>query len=133
MFTFTKAQAVSLTASCTDFLVTIIVVEFLHGWYVSGTIAGTISGGITYFLLGRVWVFAATEKKILPQMTRYLLVWAGYLLLNASCVFLITRFGGANYIVSKVCVSILLGISYNYGLQKNLFLNIGEYVYGRMD
>lgn len=118
MFTFIKAQTVSLTASCTDFLVTIFVVEFLHGWYVSGTIAGTISGGITYFLLGRVWVFAATEKKIFPQITRYLLVWAGYLLLNTGGVFLMTRYGETNYVVSKVCVSILLAVSYNYGLQK---------------
>ena len=118
MFTFIKAQAVSLTASFIDFLITVLVVELLHCWYVWGAIAGTVAGGVAYFSLGRVWVFAAAEKKMLPQMFRYLLVWVGYLLLNASCVFLITRYGGANYIVSKVCVSIILGISYNYGLQK---------------
>lgn len=118
MFTFIKAQAVSLTASCIDFLVTIFVVEFLGAWYVSGTIAGTVSGGITYFLLGRVWAFDATAKRMLPQMVRYLLVWVGYLLLNAGAVFLMTRYGGTNYVVSKVFVSILLAVSYNYVLQK---------------
>jgi len=118
MFTFIKAQAVSLTASCIDFLVTIFVVVFLHGWYVSGTIAGTVSGGITYFLLGRAWAFSATEKKMLPQLTRYLLTWAGYLLLNAVAVYLMTRYGGMNYLASKVCVSIVLADSYNYALQK---------------
>src|SRR5882724_10246917 len=118
MFTFIKAQAASLTASFIDFLTTVLVVELLHCWYVWGTIAGTVAGGIAYFLLGRAWVFTVTEKKMLPQIVRYLLVWVGYLLLNASCVFIITHYGGANYIVSKVCVSILLGISYNYGLQK---------------
>jgi len=118
MFIFIKAQAVSLTASLIDFLTTILIVELLHFWYVAGTIIGTIFGGIAYFLLGRSWVFASREKKMLPQMTRYLLVWIGYLILNAGFVVLITHYGGANYVLSKVSVSILLGISYNYWLQK---------------
>jgi putative flippase GtrA len=118
MFTFIKAQATSLAASFVDFLITIVAVELLNCWYVWGTIAGTIAGGITYFSLGRSWVFSAEENKVLPQIYRYLIVWIGYLLLNAGFVFLITRFSGVNYIVSKILVSISLSVSYNYYLQK---------------
>jgi putative flippase GtrA len=118
MLTFIKAQAASLTASLVDFLTTILLVELLHCWYLWGTAAGTIAGGITYFLLGRTWVFSAAERKMLPQMVRYLLIWTGYLLLNAGAVFLITHYASVNYIFSKMGVSVLLGVSYNYGFQK---------------
>ncbi len=118
MLTFIRAQAASLTASCIDFLTTILLVSVFHCWYMVGTVLGTIAGGIAYFSLGRSWIFDAKEKKLMPQVVRYLMVWIGYLLLNASFVFLITHYAGVNYIVSKVSVSILLGISYNYLLQK---------------
>jgi len=118
MLTFIKAQAISLTASLVDFLTTILIVEVFHGWYLWAAVTGTVVGGLTYFLLGRNWVFSAEHRKVIPQMARYLLVWTGYLVLNASFVYLITRFAGLNYVVSKVSVSVLLGISYNYLLQK---------------
>ena len=118
MLTFIKAQADSLTATLVDFIVTILLVEGFHCWYVVGTAAGTVSGGITHFSLGRSWVFKAGEGKIQAQALKYLLVWIVYLLLNTGSVFLITRYSGASYIYSKVCVSLLMGVSYNYLLHK---------------
>ena len=119
MMTFIKAQAVSLTATIVDYLTTIILVALLHQWYLWGSVAGTIAGGITYFFLGRIWAFKAVGHEVLPQAVRYLIVWAGYLILSALLVFLITRYVGFNYIVSKIAVSILLAVGYNYVLQKH--------------
>ncbi|PWT77874.1 MAG: GtrA family protein [Bacteroidetes bacterium] len=118
MFTFLKAQAVSLTASCIDFLATILIVEVLHDWYLWASITGTLLGGLTYFILGRNWVFGGINKKIGPQLARYFVVWIGYLILNAGFVYLITHYLGSNYVVSKVSVSVIMAISYNYLLQK---------------
>jgi len=118
MLTFLKAQAASILATFIDFLVTLILVEVFHCWYVFGNMTGTVAGGITHFLLGRVWVFDARDKKKSMQAAKYVLVWMGYILLHSSLVFLITHFIKTNYIVSKVCVSVLLGIGYNYQLHK---------------
>ncbi|ARS35211.1 GtrA family protein [Pontibacter actiniarum] len=118
MFTFLKAQAASLAASAVDFLVTIIAVELCGFWYVAGTIVGTVSGGVTHFTLGRTWVFHAADKTIPAQAIKYFLVWNGSLLLNASGVYVITHYGGVNYVYSKVITSVLVGFFYNYLIQK---------------
>jgi putative flippase GtrA len=118
MGTFVKAQAASLAATIVDFAVFIILTEWLYCWYLTGSITGTISGGITNFLLGRVWVFAATERGIPKQALKYILVWAGNLLLVSAGVFVVREYAGFTPLLSKISVSLLVGFSYNYFLQK---------------
>lgn len=118
MLIFLKAQAASLIASCVDFVMTILAVELAGLWYVTGTVIGTISGGLTHFSLGRTWVFKASDKTIPTQFLKYFVVWNGSLVLNASGVYVITHYGGVNYIFSKVLVSLSVGIFYNYIIQK---------------
>jgi putative flippase GtrA len=118
MFTFLKAQAASLVASGVDFLVTMAAVELLGCWYVAGTMIGTVSGGLTHFTLGRIWVFHATHKNVPVQLFKYFLVWAGSLGLNASGVYVITHYGGLHYLISKVFTSLMVGFFYNYKIQK---------------
>ncbi|MBD1391723.1 GtrA family protein [Mucilaginibacter glaciei] len=118
MATFVKAQASSFIASTFDFLTTVVCKEFFYLWYVTATLLGTIAGGIINFVLGRVWVFEGREKNIPQQVLKYLLVWGGNSLLNTSGVFLVTHYTGLSYIISKALVSISVGISYNYFLQK---------------
>lgn len=118
-FTFLKAQASSLTASAVDFGTTVIFKEVFKKWYLLASIIGTTAGGITNFTLGRHWVFNAAEKKNkYYQMAKYILVWFGNLLLNTGGVFLVTHYGGVNYIISKIFISLLVGFTYNYILQK---------------
>ena len=118
MFTFLKAQAVSLLASAIDFLITVIAVELIGCWYVLGPIIGTVSGGLTHFSISRSWVFNASEKHMPSQVFRYLMVWIGNLVLNASGVWMVTYFAGINYVVSKALTSILVAFFYNYIIQK---------------
>ncbi|MDQ3292747.1 MAG: GtrA family protein, partial [Bacteroidota bacterium] len=86
MFTFIKSQASSLLASLVDFLVTIFAVELLGWQYVPGSVAGTISGGLVNFTINRIWVFGTTSKAIPAQAFKYLVVWLGNLVLNATGV-----------------------------------------------
>ncbi len=118
MATFIKAQAASLAASIIDFALTVLLKEVFHCWYLLASILGTVSGGVVNFLMNRSWVFKAHDKKIHFQAIKYIIVWIGYLLLVSGGVFLLTNYGGFSYIVSKITVSLVLGIFYNYVLQK---------------
>ncbi|WP_375438218.1 GtrA family protein [uncultured Hymenobacter sp.] len=114
-----KAQAASLAATALDFLVTIGCVEVLHSWYLAATILGNMVGGITNFYLGRHFVFDASRQNVRVQGSRYLGVWLGSMLLNAAGVYLCTQVLHTNYVISKIVVSLLVGIGFNYLLQRH--------------
>lgn len=118
MLTFLKAQTASIVATVVDFLVTVVAVEVFERWYVLATILGTASGGITHFSLGRKWVFHSQDPDVTAQALRYLLIWIGSLLFNALGVYVITHYTGISYIFSKVVTSTVVGIGYNYMMQK---------------
>lgn len=118
MLTFVKAQASSLAASTIDFLTTAFCVEVLGMQAVWSSATGTIIGGITNFTMGRHWAFSARSGKVALQMYRYILVWIGNLILNTGGMYAATKYIHTNYLLAKVCVSLIVGIGYNYTLQK---------------
>ena len=118
MVTFIKAQASALIASLLDFITTIFLTEVIGCWYLLASIIGTILGGITNFTISRRWVFTQGEKEIPEQILKYMVVWVGYLFLNALGVYAITHYLKVNYVISKMAISITLGTTYNYFLQK---------------
>ena len=118
IITFAKAQIASLIASIIDYWCTVISVEIIGIWYVWASAIGTVIGGITNFSLGRNWVFRSRDKRRQSQMIKYIIVWTGDLILTTSGVFLLTHYTRLNYVISKVMVSLVMAISYNYPLQK---------------
>lgn len=116
---FIKAQAASLASTAVDFVVTIGCVEVLHSWYLAATILGNIAGGITNFCLGRYFVFEATQQNVRTQSGRYVGVWLGSMVLNATGVYFCTQVLHTNYVVSKIVVSLFVGIGFNYLLQRH--------------
>lgn len=118
MVTFVKAQAASLSATLVDFSVFLLLTEIFNCWYLAASITGTISGGITNFMLGRMWVFNARDGRIPKQAVKYMLVWAGNLLLVSAGVFIVKEYVGLTPLLSKIIVSLLVGFTYNYLLQK---------------
>jgi len=119
MFIFLKANIASLVASLSDFLMTVLLVQLGSTAIVTATAAGTVTGGIINFLIGRHWVFQAGDEKTGRQLWKYALVWAGNLLLNTGGVYVLACQAGLHYTVSKVVTSILVAFLYNYPLQKN--------------
>ena len=113
---FIKAQAASLTGSAVDFLVTIVCVEGLRLGPVLASALGNVAGGCANFYLGRHHVFEVSHHRATSQGVRYALVWAGSLLLNAGGMYLLTSMAHANYLLSKVVVSLLVGFGFNYPL-----------------
>jgi putative flippase GtrA len=120
MSTFIRSQTSSVISTIFDFLTTIVCKEIFYFWVVFASISGTLAGGITNFTLGRVWVFDRKEKKMPLQVLKYILIWNGNLALSALGVFIVTRYIGMNYIVAKIMVAVVMGVSYNYLLQKKL-------------
>jgi putative flippase GtrA len=118
MVTFIKAQASSLISTAVDFLVTFVLKQLLGTWFLSASVAGNICGGITNFLLGRNWVFSSRERDAGVQALKYLIVWLGNLALNAGGVYVFTEVIQIEEWMSKVMVSVIVSIGYNYVFQK---------------
>lgn len=118
MVKFFKAQTASLAATSADLTVTVVLKEWVGLWYLLASMLGTLGGGIVNFSMNRSWVFHAKDQKMYIQAVKYLLVWIGNLLLVSGGVFLLTNYGGISYFLSKVIVSVLIGVMYNYILQK---------------
>ena len=113
-----KAQAASLAGTGVDFLVTIVCVEVLHSWYLLATVLGNGAGGLANFYLGRHFVFRAARQSSRAQGVRYAAVWLGSMLLNAAGVYLFTHVLRFNYLHSKTIVSLVVGLGFNYPLQR---------------
>lgn len=118
MKTFLKANLASLVASACDYGLTVLLKELLNVQAVIASVGGTVFGGIINFLIGRYWAFKATEGDFLLQGKRYLLIWAGNLLLNAGGVYLLIEQAGIHYIIAKLATSLTVAVAYNYPLQK---------------
>jgi|ERR1017187_5861621 putative flippase GtrA len=118
MRVFIKVQVASILGSIADYAATILLTEIFHCWYLISNLSGNILGGIAQFNLCRLWAFKDMQGKMPIQASRFILVFAGNLILSAGGVYLFTHFLKLNYIVSKSITSILLGVSYNYYLQK---------------
>lgn len=118
MITFLKAQASSLTATLVDFVVTILLARAVGTDIVIASAAGTISGGVVNFLMGRNWVFSAANGRMRKQALRYILVWNGNLALNTGGVYMASHLLHLTDILAKVSVSLIVGFTYNYFLQK---------------
>lgn len=124
MYTYLKANAAAIAASLLDYVVTYVLVQFLGTDPVLGAAIGTLCGGILNFLMGRNWVFGAQKQRMDGQALRYLLVWAGSFALNTAGVYLLIKGAGVQYLIAKVSVSVFIGLTYNYLMQKRyVFIN----------
>jgi len=118
MMTFIRAQLGSIAGSLVDFAITAILVNALGCWYLAANLTGNILGGITQFLLSRSWVFRKANGRIQMQFVRYAIFFCGNLLLSAIFVFTLTHYLRLNYLVSKTISSVILGLTYNFFVQK---------------
>jgi putative flippase GtrA len=118
MQTFLKANMASVLSSLLDFTVTVLLKEWLQINPVTASIGGTISGGIFNFFICRHWVFGVPQGRIFHQSRRYLVTWAGNLLLNAGGVYLLIDYAGLHYLVAKTAIAVTVAVAYNYPLQK---------------
>ncbi len=118
LMTFIRYNISSIIATLIDFLVLIALTEFCKVWYLISAIVGAISGGIASFILGRNWAFNSKSGNIYRQASRYAITWIGSILLNVGGLYFFVAILEIQYIVSKVIISILVGLCFNYLMQK---------------
>lgn len=118
MRVFIRVQVASILGSAADYAATILLTEIFRCPYLISNFLGNILGGTVQFNLCRHWVFKNVDGKMPVQAIRFILAFSGNLVLSAAGVYLMTRFLGFNYIISKTITSILLGVTYNYFVQK---------------
>ncbi|MDR3706448.1 MAG: GtrA family protein [Paludibacteraceae bacterium] len=121
---FIRSQVASFLSSVVDFSITYLLTSFAGVWYILSTTSGVFAGGLVNFLLGRYWVFNARNGKKLDQVFKYILIWASSMLLNLSGTIFFTEVMGMYYMVSKLLTGILVGILFNYNLQKAFVFKI---------
>lgn len=109
-----RSQGVAMTATATDFLVTIGLKELAGLWYVASNATGALCGAVVSFLLLRNWAFQRTTTKWHGQALRYVIASGMSLLLNTGGVWLLTELFDIQYVVSKTMVAVLMGLTVNY-------------------
>ncbi len=116
---FVKAQLASFFATVIDFLAAILLKSVFKLDPLPSSMLGLVAGGIFHFSVSRYWVFSATEKDKLFQIIKYGLVWGGNFVLNSAGLSLILQYAPfIKFAIAKALVAIVVGISYNYVLQK---------------
>jgi len=118
MIGFLKAQLSSLMATAVDFSFTIFLVELAGMNYIAATINGALAGAAVNFMVNKYWSFRQSESSLKKQGFRYGLVWMGSLVLNVAGSNLLISVFKTPYVISKILVSVIVGITFNYTLQK---------------
>lgn len=113
---FGRYAATSALATGTDF----VIAGSLHRAEASAAFAtflGCAAGGVVSFSLSRQWSFQAGSRRALPQVARFLFVWATSALLNSGGVPLLLGWLGS-FSAAWVVVRAVVYLGWNYPLSR---------------
>jgi putative flippase GtrA len=114
-----RHQAGSFAATVVDFSVMIALVSLAGAAPAVGTAIGATTGGIVNFLLGRRWIFRATQYHPAPQAGRYAMVSLGGLVLNTCGVHVLAGVMQYPYVAARLAVSFAVSVLWNFPLQRS--------------
>lgn len=119
MKAFARNTLTSVFTTALDFGTLTGLVELFGVDYVVATFVGTVIGATSNFFINRVWSFeAAHHAPMHHQALRMLPVQVGSSALQTVGVWLFTRFAGLPYFASKLVVSVLVYLGWNYPLNR---------------
>jgi putative flippase GtrA len=116
--TFSRSTLTSLLTTALDFGVLTGAVELCGVDYVLATWLGTVVGSLSNFTINKHWAFRGSPIPLRGQLVRFVLVQAGASALHTVGVWLLTRFGGVPYQVSKLVVAVAVALAWNYPMNK---------------
>jgi len=111
---FFRSQFASIIATAADFIVTVFFTEIFKIWYVLSTAFGNLTGAIISFFLGRNWAFNRKADNMQWQAVRYTITALMSMGLNTGGVYLLTENFDIAYVISKVIMAVLIGVSFNF-------------------
>lgn len=115
---FFRYNIIAITATSVDFVLLVFLTEVLQFWYLFSAFLGAFAGGVTAFILGRNWAFMKKDGKLSVQAIKYSAVWVASIILNTTALYLAVEYLGLQYIISKIIVAIIVGIGFNFLMQK---------------
>ncbi|HEY2900130.1 MAG TPA: GtrA family protein [Polyangia bacterium] len=113
---FSRSTLTSLFTTALDFLTLVTAVQVFGVNYVLATWMGTVVGSLSNFSINRKWAFGDSTVRSHNQFLRFVLVQAGSSGLNTLGVWLLTRFLGVPYPVSRLIVAGIVAVGWNYPL-----------------
>lgn len=118
MMTYIKANMAAIAASLLDFALVFVLVQWARMNVSAATAVGMVCGGALAFVLGRGWAFEATSGAAGGQVFRYALVWVGNIVFSTILVGWVAGWHGVHFMVARVGVSVVMGLTYSYFLQR---------------
>lgn len=116
--TFSRSALTSLFTTALDFGTLTGLVELAGVNYVLATWLGTVIGSLSNFTINRVWAFDVRDRPPTGQFARFLLVQAAASFLHAGGVWFFTGVLGMPYQVSKIVISVLVYLGWNYPMNR---------------
>jgi putative flippase GtrA len=113
---FGRYAATSALATATDFA----LAGSLHSASVgpaAATFIGCVAGGAVSFRLSRTWTFQAGSSRALPQILRFVVVWATSALLNSTGVPALLAWA-PSFAVAWLTVRAAVYLGWNYPLSR---------------
>jgi len=121
-----RHQIAAFLGTAADFLTMIGLVEIVHASPPVATIFSAMAGGVTNFVLSRVWAFRQRhEGSLRSQAIRYAFVSAGGALLNAALLAMIlavTSF--IPYPIARAFVAIAVSLLYTYPMHTRIVFRV---------
>ena len=116
--TFSRSALTSIFTTALDFGTLTALVELAGVNYVLATWIGTVVGSLSNFTINRIWAFDARDRPPSGQFLRFVLAQAAASLWHTLGVWLLTRFAGLPYLVSKTVIAALVYLGWNYPVNR---------------
>jgi putative flippase GtrA len=119
---FVKAQFSAIAGGALDYLAMIFFTEAVGLHYTLSVAVGCMMGAAVNFSLNKAWSFRSAGRAYrfsLPQqLWRFLLVFAGSILLKMAGTGLFTALAHLDYRLSRLAADIPVALLFNYMLQR---------------
>jgi putative flippase GtrA len=116
--TFSRSTITSLFTTGIDFGTLTGLVELGGVDYVLATWIGSVVGALSNFTINRLWAFDARDGSRTGQFARFVVVQVAASLWHTLGVWLLTRFAGLPYQVSKLVIAALVYLGWNYPMNR---------------
>jgi putative flippase GtrA len=116
--TFARHQAGAIFVTLLDFAVMSALVTLAGTSAVVGTVVGAATGGVTNFVLGRKWIFAATGANARHQAVRYTAVSGASLLWNAGGEYVLHDRLGIQFQIARAIIATVVSVAWNFPMHR---------------
>jgi putative flippase GtrA len=115
---FGRHQVGAILATAIDFATMSALVSGLGMFAPLATAIGAAVGGLSNFLLGRHWIFAAKDGHAGDQALRYVLVSGVSLGLNSGGEYILHDRLGIQYLLARVLIASAVSVFWNFPIQR---------------